>query len=77
MAKVAKFEFQAGKYFAISWGIFWGGGLTCSELYNKILLILWIIFILIFSILIFLKGAWVYYCGWKEEKISSLRNLDN
>jgi len=60
MAKLAKFEYQSAKYFAISWGKFVGGGLTIAELFNKILYILWITFTLIFRILFFfLKGAWV------------------
>jgi len=74
---MAKFEYQSAKYLAISWGIFCRGGLTGSELFNKILFILWMIFTLIFSILLFLKGVWVFYCGWKEEKISFLRNENN
>lgn len=78
MKKFPKFELKAIKYLTIGGGIPLGSSLTSFELiFNEMIRILWIAFTLTICILFILKGCWLYYCGWKEEKKSDFKSLNN
>lgn len=51
---------------------------TSAELrFNEMMRILWIVLTLPLGILFMLKGALVFYLGWREEKKSGLKILND